>query len=87
MCDGSAAVDPAELRQAALAEARSLTSGEAMIIVSERVDPVAELGVLCQAVPIIPWSRRSLWKQNVCSAIPEAGPPGHFLQLDVHFRG
>ena len=85
MCDGSAVVDPAELRQAALAEAESLASGAAMVLVSERVDPVAEVGVQCQAVPVIPWSRRSLWKQNICSAVPLPGPTGHFLQLDVHF--
>jgi hypothetical protein len=87
MCDGSAIVDPAELRQAALAEAQSQALGAAMIVVSERVDPVAELGVQCQAVPVIPWSRRRLWKRNICSAIPEGPPTGHLLQLDVYFPG
>lgn len=85
MCNGSAVVDPAELTRAAFAKATYLASGAEFVVVSERIDPVAEVGVLCDAVPLIPWSRRTLLRRTVCWAVPEVGPPGHFLQLDVHF--
>ena len=89
-CEGDARVDGAELRQAGLAEAWSLNPDGSFVVLAEVTSPVDELGVQCQAVPIVPWSRAGLvdrrWKRRVCSLVP-AGPQGHSLELVVQSDG
>ena len=81
-------VDAAALMDAGLAEARSMNPDGAFVVVAEVTNPMDQFGVLCEAVPIIPWSRARLvdlrWKRRVCTLVP-AGPPGHFLELVVQF--
>ena len=89
-CEGDARVDGAALREAGLAEARSMTPDGAFVVLSEVTTPMDEFGVQCEAVPIIPWSRAGLvdrrWKRRVCWLFP-AGPRGHALGLVVQFDG
>jgi len=89
-CEGDARVDGAELRAAGLADARSMTPGGAFVVLAELTNPVNQLGVQCEAVPLIPWSRAGLvdlrWKHRVCRLVP-AGPGGHALELVVQFDG
>ena len=89
-CQGDARVDGAELREAGLADARAMTPGGAFVVLAEMTNPVDQLGVQCEAVPINPWARTGLvdlrWKRRVCRLVP-AGPGGHALQLVVQFDG
>ena len=62
----------------------------AFVVLAEVTNPVDELGVQCEAVPIVPWSPAGLvdrrWKRRVCRLVP-AGPRGHSLDLVVQFDG
>jgi hypothetical protein len=62
----------------------------AFVVLTEAINPVDELGVWCDAVPIVPWSRARLvdlrWKRRVCTLVP-TGPRGHSLELVVQFAG
>jgi hypothetical protein len=89
-CEGDARVDGADLREAGLAEARSMTPDHAFVVLNEVINPVDEFGVQCEAAPIVPWSRVALldlrWKRRVCTLVP-AGPRGRFLSLVVQLDG
>jgi hypothetical protein len=89
-CEGDARVGGAALRDAGLAEARSMNLDGAFVVLAEVTNPEDQFGVQCEAVPIIPWSRAGLvdrrWKRRVCRLVP-AGPGGHFLELVVQFDG
>jgi len=67
-----------------------MTPDGAFVVLAEVTQPVDQFGVLCEPVPIIPWSRPGLvdrrWKRRVCSLVP-AGPAGHSLELVVQFDG
>ena len=60
----------------------------AFVVVTEVLNPVDPLGVDCEAVLLLPWSRAGLvdrrWKRNVCTLVP-AGPRGLSLTLVVRF--
>ena len=60
------------------------------VVLAELANPVDQLGVQCDAVPIIPWSRARLldlrWKRRICALFP-IGPGGHALELLVQFDG
>jgi hypothetical protein len=87
-CEGDALVGDADLWNAGLAEARSISPDGAFVVLSEVITPAEQFGVQCEAVPITPWSRAGLvdrrWRRRVCSLVP-ARPPGHSLQLVVQF--
>jgi len=89
-CQGDARVDDDQLRNAGLAEARSMNPDGAFVVLAQVTDRVEQFGVQCEAVPIVPWSwaglvdRRS--KRRVCRLVP-AGPPGHSLELVVQSEG
>ena len=89
-CEGDARVGGAELREAGLAKARSMTPGGAFVVLAETTNPVDQFNVQCEAVPINPWAVPGLidrrWKRRVCSLVP-AGPRGHSLALVVQFDG
>ena len=89
-CEGDARVDDAELKEAGLAEARSMNPDGSFVVLAEVTHRVDQLGMQCEAVPILPWSRAGLvdrrWKRRVCSLVP-AGPPGHSLELVVQSGG
>lgn len=67
-----------------------MTPDGAFVVLAELTNPVDELDVQCEAVPIIPWSRAGLvdlrWKRRVCNLVP-TGPRGHLLELVVQFDG
>jgi hypothetical protein len=84
-CKGSATVNLEDLRHSAVAEATSVSSGGPFVVISERIEPLADVGGQCEAVPLFPWSRHRMWRQNVCSVVPVSGIQGHVLQLDVQF--
>ena len=90
ICEGDARVDRAALTEAGLAEARSMNADGAFVVVAEVTNPMDQFGVLCEAVPVIPWQGAGLvdrrWKRRVCRLVP-AGPSGHFLELVVQFDG
>jgi hypothetical protein len=89
-CQGDARVDGADLREAGLAEARSMNSDGAFVVLAEVTNPADQFGVQCDAVPIVPWAWAGLvdrrWKRRVCRLVP-AGPGGHILELVVQFDG
>jgi hypothetical protein len=89
-CEGDALVDGAKLRDAGLAEARSMNPDAAFVVLAEVTNPMDQFGVACEAVPVIPWVGPGLvdrrWKRRVCRLVP-AGPPGRFLELVVQFDG
>jgi hypothetical protein len=62
----------------------------AFVVLAEVTAPVDEFGVLCEALPMLPWRRAGLvdlrWKRRVCSLFP-AGAQGHSLDLLVQFDG
>jgi hypothetical protein len=89
-CEGDAGVSGADLRQAGVAEAQSMSSDHAFVVLNELINPVDEFRVQCEEVPIVPWSRVGLmdrrWKRRSCMLAP-VGPRGRFLALAVQFGG
>jgi hypothetical protein len=89
-CEGDARVDGADLWNAGLAEARSMNPDGAFVVLAQVITPAEQFGVVCEPVPITPWSRAGLvdrrLKRRLCSLVP-AGPPGHSLELVVQFDG
>src|SRR5450631_3213966 len=59
-CEGDARVEAADLREAGSAELRSMDPDRAFVVVTEVINPVAQFGVQCDAVPIMLCSRGRL---------------------------